>query len=189
MSRKMDEGPNIGGELLMNLKPNLGMAKLVAVALLLTICVSAAASRWPGPPGQQFPPGGRIPPVCFGQGFADLQLDRDTVAVGERVVLTLTEEPGAPVALLVDSGMGPVTFPAVGTFCLDFGPDQRTLVNGIRRGGSARTDDQGVFVYSLRIPNRPSLRGRSIYLQGVVETVNAPNGIAITPLRVVTIEP
>lgn len=163
-------------------------ARTVVLALVVIGFSAVADAGFRGPSGQ-LPPTGRVPRICNGQGYAALAVDRETVGIGESVVVTIDGEPFAPVALLADVGMGPVTLPTVGTFCLDFGADLTVIVDGIR-GGNASIDEQGIFTYSLRIPHRARLRGlSSFFIQAVIETDDAPNGIAITNMTQIDIEP
>jgi len=126
---------------------------------------------------------------CDGQGEAALAIVPETLpAAGAYFTMAVTARPFAPVTVLVDVGPGPINVPRVGTFCLDLGPHRRTIFDGIRYGVPL-LPASGVFEFSLVIPAREALVGRTFYMQAAVADPPAPNGIAITNMVPITIRP
>ncbi len=130
-------------------------------------------------PSAQVPPTGRTPILCSGQADADLVLSLAGGVPGEELGLVIGGDPGARFTLFADTGDGPVFIDGVGTFCLDFGPGLRTIFDGLSNG-EPRIDADGLFAWTVTIPDKPHLRGRTFYLQALLETDDGPDGYAIT---------
>lgn len=139
---------------------------------------SLAGGSYRGP-SSQVPPTGRVPLLCSGQGDADLVLAQAGGLPGEELSLLIAGEPNAPFTMFADTGAGPVFLDGIGTFCLDFGPGLRVLFDGIQ-DGAPRLGSDGVFIWTVTIPDKPHLRGRTFYLQALIETDDGPDGYAIT---------
>jgi len=152
----------------------------IVSTILLTLCTLLSTAL--------VTPGARAGDPCQGQGNATLALPGGDPSIGTPFQLVLTGRPLARYSVLADTGPGPRTIPSVGTVCLDLGPDLRFLVDGIRQG-SPRLGADGTATLDLKAPNRPSLVGRTFYVQGAIADSTAPNGIAISNMISLTVQP
>ncbi len=126
---------------------------------------------------------------CLGVGDARLEIrSNGPVVVGGTFQFVVRGKPLARFALAADVGDGPTTFPGFGTLCLDFGPKVQILADGIQTG-SDRLGPDGRAEVEVRLPARTQLRGRTFFAQGVILDDDAPNGIAITNLSRVFLDP
>ena len=125
---------------------------------------------------------------CAGNGFATIASPTEPILVGNTIDLAMIGAPYSRVSVLVDIGTGPTKLPNIGTICLDLGPRMRILHDGIR-SGSPRTGPDGRFDFSINIPDRPSLNGRTGYLQGLIRDDDTPRGYAISNLVELKIGP
>lgn len=140
------------------------------VAALASLALSLAA-----------PPFVALAQPCDGQGSALLSLVSPLPpAPGRRLTFDLVGAPTRPFAIAADVGPGPVLRPGVGTICLDLGPRLRLLYDGFKTGTPALGSD-GRFSFSLTLPPRADVGGRTLHFQAFVRDPAAPNGIAITP--------
>jgi hypothetical protein len=127
--------------------------------------------------------------ACDGQGNADLTLvGSSPPAVGGVFTMSLAGRPYAPFTIAADTGMGPSIIPGVGVFCLDLGPNLKVLFDGIRNGFPF-LPDSGTFEFGIRVPRRPELAGKTFYMQAAILDSEAPNGIAISEMVMLTVLP
>jgi hypothetical protein len=93
--------------------------------------------------------------------------------IGSPVKFRLGGAPSAEYHLFQDFGAGPVTVPAIGTYCLDLGPSLQTLAAG-------NLNSRGFGAVFAMIPDDPGLIGEVIAYQVEVLDPEAPNGVAIS---------